>query len=272
MASASDIYVKLQKLSNQATKTTLKYNKEEASTARSWQTKMSNTAHQREVNDLIKAGLNPVLSANSGAQSYTTSAASAQAENAANAVANAYGADQSAAATRYAANQSAAAMRASAAAQLQAAKVAAAAQMYNTDKNYDIQQKRIEADKWIAQHKQPSSIVGLADKYIGQYLSKKAIKDITNIGDKFSKNDFNNSKGAITKDNFILNRNGQKKANQGLFKLGLTQSRYNRELWIKAFIFGDNNAWSQIAKQCAANKRAAKNASSIWYRGSHGVW
>lgn len=43
------------------------FNAEQSQLNRDWQEYMSGTAHQREVNDLIAAGINPVLSANSGA-------------------------------------------------------------------------------------------------------------------------------------------------------------------------------------------------------------
>lgn len=51
------------------------FNAAEAEKARNWSERMANTAHQREVQDLIKAGLNPILAANNGA--VTPSAASA---------------------------------------------------------------------------------------------------------------------------------------------------------------------------------------------------
>lgn len=53
------------------------FNASEAAKNRDWQKLMSNTAHQREVKDLIKAGLNPVLSATGGNGASVTSGATA---------------------------------------------------------------------------------------------------------------------------------------------------------------------------------------------------
>ena len=53
------------------------FNAEQAQKNRDFQLYMSNTAHQREVQDLQNAGLNPILSANAGASTGSGSVASA---------------------------------------------------------------------------------------------------------------------------------------------------------------------------------------------------
>lgn len=80
---ATNIEATLRQLSNENTAKTFAFNSAEAEKARKFQETMSNTSHQREVEDLKRAGLNPVLSANGGAQSYSTSSASGSADNSA---------------------------------------------------------------------------------------------------------------------------------------------------------------------------------------------
>lgn len=64
----------------------MNFSADQARINREWQEMMSNTAHQREVKDLIAAGLNPILAANGGAS--TPSGSTASGVNSAGAMAN----------------------------------------------------------------------------------------------------------------------------------------------------------------------------------------
>ncbi len=50
----------------EANQTAMDFNSAEAAKNRDWQEYMSNTAHQREIRDMIAAGINPILSVNGG--------------------------------------------------------------------------------------------------------------------------------------------------------------------------------------------------------------
>lgn len=75
-AAAADRY---NKWSASQAEITREYNSIEAAKNRNWQEMMSNTAHQREVKDLLAAGLNPILSATGGNGASVGSGASASA-------------------------------------------------------------------------------------------------------------------------------------------------------------------------------------------------
>lgn len=273
--SASSIALKLQKLSNEATEKSFKYNRTEANTARTWQKMMSDTAHQREVTDLKKAGLNPVLATNQGAQSYTTSSASSQAENAASSVGQIYGAEMSAQATKQAAATNAAAMKAAAAAQAAAARYAASLQysasVYHSDKAYEAQKYKADMDYKIAIDKPQSNPFAIADKYFSKYkVDSSIIKSAASLAKNANGTWFKNNPGTtVTANNFDLSKHGQRAAIQGLKKIGVQNNGLNQRLYIKAFVFGNDYSMRILSnKSNFEYKRKNSAASNVMNRRS----
>lgn len=138
------------------------FNAAQAEQNRSWNEYMSNTQHQRETKDLIAAGINPVLSANSGATWGNVANASADPNSAAGLAGlattmlnNAVALEQS----KISAEATKAAAGASAAAQIAAAEMSSSATRYAAERSN-------EGTHYTAQKHYQSSIetspVGLA--------------------------------------------------------------------------------------------------------------
>lgn len=279
----------IQQMVNSSNKLQMDYNAKEAQAARDWQTNMSKTAHQMEVADLKKSGLNPVLSANSGAQSYTTSSASTDNDSGASAASNILGSQLGALssmessrltseAQKKAASVNAAAMKraaeTSARAQTAAANAAAAAQKYAADKHLEGVKARAEADKWIAVNKQAGGLFGFLDKLTTKSgIQKGSVNLIKKAGKAFQNNltwavkdpgKYFKNVGKITQSNFKLNKSGQKTFDKMTKALGLEQNSANRRLVVRAYTFQDQNALNQLGKrvEAARKQRIAQQAAN----------
>lgn len=261
MASYEATMLKLEKMAQANTATQM-----------NWQEKMSKSSHQMEVADLVKAGLNPILSSGgNGAQSYTTSV-----DSAVNGIAGMASAREGANATKFAARQAAAATKAAAAANLAAARESAAANRYAADRHYDAQIKTNEAQVKIAEFNSKRTFWGnLRDIFESNGVQNS---DFTK---KFKYNAQDIQKNP---ENFVINKNkdltfknlnwrGRQFLQKSLRATGLSVTMPNQQLAYDALILQKANAiktWKSIVDRHniqtrnAANKWSKRVGSGIW--------
>lgn len=116
--------------------TAMNWSAQEAEKNRAWQESLADTAHQREVRDLVAAGLNPILSANNGA--YTGSGATGQGFSSSGAMGNVDS-------TGVAAAGSLLATKMNTASQAMIAKLYTDTEKYQADLNYSASRLNTEA-------------------------------------------------------------------------------------------------------------------------------
>ena len=189
------------------------FNQNEAAKNRNWQEMLSNTAHQREVRDLMAAGLNPVLSAMNGngasvgsgatAQGVTSQGAKGDTDTSANgAIANLLGSLLSAQTQIEAANINAKTQEAvadkytamekivseiAASASRYGADTSAAASRYHSDRSYEA--SRYGSDRSAAASMFGSSLASSASRYASdqaaaasRYGSDMSYKQLNDFG------------------------------------------------------------------------------------------